>query len=333
MDEGSSIGCLTNVRSSSRNSDCDNVDANASDNFDRNSDSVDNGKGIVEKKSIDNNSNVQSETNAQAKEKESEHTVTINKDPLEIGCDENSVSEDVRTFTNDESSTATVSASELAIDDDSNPSSSFNMAHIDLSIVKSEPEDPIEVFDYGQGISASEEVSVMDDSCNSNNDRVNIPDLSIVKTEPIEEEKASWDCASEVRFRVGRKVKMYSREQLHAAKLISQSTLAIVVDMSMFENVAKSMPTVKLKKLEDSIKNMKNISPSDFDVVYKFCMSYGRDPAKWTQYFGRNRKSGKQKQAKHIPEIRDPSTESDNCSLESEIVFIPQIKSKKKRVP
>ena len=162
------------------------------------------------------------------------------------------------------------------------------LSTVNLSLVKSEPlEDLTDKFDLGDFLDPGENFRIKEElvSQSENTIQMDISGAASVKTEQDCIAIMPSSSAYEVRFRVDEKINLYSREQLHAAKLISQSTLAAVVDMGMFESVAKSMPVIKLPPLEYYAQNIARVSAEDYNIVYKFCLNHGKSPSKWKKSF------------------------------------------------
>ena len=202
-----------------------------------------------------------------------------------------------------------------------------NSSNIDLSIVKAEPlEDLSEKFDLGDYLTNTQDVRVKEEVDMVSYDEMDLPE---VIPPPV------TVAVSEVRYRVHRNVDMYSREQLHAAKLISQSTLSTVVDMDMFDNVGKSMPVVNVRKLENCVQNL-DVCHENYDSLFKFSVQFGKDPLLWRKIF-KNRYSP-DKRRHHRSKSRSNrslcvDSDFEDISLEDEIVFVPEVKKKRGRKP
>lgn len=148
-------------------------------------------------------------------------------------------------------------------------------------LIKSEPVDaPEEEFDFGNALfDPAEEFhvkrEVKEEPCDSLADEIpldvscqrNLFDgIDSVKIEPVSEDPCL--VIPSVHFLVEDKI--YNREQVTAAFLMSQSSLASVVDMNMFTDVGRSVLIVKTRPLEELIKNPSLIPLEDADILKKF---------------------------------------------------------------
>lgn len=154
-------------------------------------------------------------------------------------------------------------------------------------LIKKEPVDaPEEEFDFGNALfDPAEEFNVkrevkeepcdslleelpLDVPCQENQDDQENPfdGLDSVKLEPDSEDPCL--VIPSVHFLVEDKV--YNREQVTAAFLMSQSSLASVVDMNMFTDVGRSVLIVRTRQLEELIKNPSLIPLDDAEILKKF---------------------------------------------------------------
>ena len=234
-----------------------------------------------------------------------------------------------------------------------------SLSTVDLSLVKVEPlEDLSDKFDLGNFLDPAEDFPIKEEVIQPSEVIFSMDnsteEVVAVKPEPQNVPLQTPSSAYEVRFRVDENITLYSREQLHAAKLISQSTLAAVVDMDMFNHVAKSMPQVSLVPLDYHAKNLRLLAAEDHDLVEKFCLKFGNDPVNWkilfkhkstsrkkshrSQYKKQSRDSehlndkSKKKMHKifcHNDRFPDKQNETSNFSTDGELVFLPDIKYSK----
>lgn len=169
-------------------------------------------------------------------------------------------------------------------------------SQIDLSIVKSEPDctDPGEDFNLKDFCSDPGEEFVLkehsikeetfDDSPLSptmNQEEVLLP-VKIFKSEDDGSDEEV--VIPNIRYLVEEK-KEYSREEVAAAFIISQSSLSPVIDMEMFQNLGKTKLTVSSSRLEDMLKRPKRLTLEDFNVVQLFRSNYGSSLKEWKPYF------------------------------------------------
>lgn len=151
-------------------------------------------------------------------------------------------------------------------------------------LIKKEPVDaPEEEFDFGNALfDPAEEFNVkrevkeepceslveeipLDVSCQENQENP-FDGLESVKLEPDSEDPCL--VIPSVHFLVEDKI--YNREQVTAAFLMSQSSLASVVDMNMFADVGRSVLIVRTRQLEELIKNPSLIPLDDAEILKKF---------------------------------------------------------------
>ncbi|KAK7066906.1 hypothetical protein SK128_004467 [Halocaridina rubra] len=159
---------------------------------------------------------------------------------------------------------------------------------LDLSLVKVEPvdRDPGEDIDFGsfvhdpgENFSIKEELRLdeeMEDYSTAvipQNENVSICNVKVEEPEPSEPH------VPEQRFLVKRK--FYSKEQVTAAYLISQSTLSASIDMTMFKNLGKTKPVLKLYPLEGMIRKPEMIPFEDAHYVQLFANNFGSNFDEW----------------------------------------------------
>lgn len=194
--------------------------------------------------------------------------------------------------------------------------------HIDLSIVKSEPAcaDPGENFD-------------MTDFCNDPGEEFVVKESSI-KDEPVDysppvptmnqeevllpvkifknEDDSSDDqvIMPNIRYLVEEK-KEYSREEVAAALIISQSSLSPTIDMEMFQNLGRTKLVVSSSRLEDMLKRPKRLTLEDYNAVQLFRSNYGSSLKEWKVFFKfRGNYSAKHTARKNVKK------QTDNVSVE-----------------
>nr|XP_045605632.1 uncharacterized protein LOC123762906 isoform X2 [Procambarus clarkii] len=175
--------------------------------------------------------------------------------------------------------------------------------HIDLSLVKSEPidtdpggefecvgfiDDPAEDFRVKEEPKIKEEPPeysppVVDQA-------VNLFSVKVFKSE--DESPGEPSVVRNIRYRV-EDDKYYSREQVTAALIISQSSLAPAIDMDMFHNVGRTSLMLKLISLEDLIHNPCQIGLEDVDIVKLFVKNYGSSFFQWKKFFNYKAKNSK----------------------------------------
>ncbi|XP_071524421.1 uncharacterized protein [Panulirus ornatus] len=172
--------------------------------------------------------------------------------------------------------------------------SDLGKTQIDLSLVKSEPidVDPQEEFDFdgflddpAEEFKVKEEPKVKDepqDISPETEDQVNLYPVKVFKSE--DELYDQPDVIPNVRYLVEGD-NYYSREQITAALIISQSSLASTIDMDMFQNVGRTKLVLNLTILEEIIINPNQIALEDADIVKLFVKNYGSSFSEWKKFF------------------------------------------------
>lgn len=172
--------------------------------------------------------------------------------------------------------------------------SNLNKTQIDLSLIKSEPidVDPQEEFDFdgflddpAEEFKVKEEPKVKDEPQDFSPGAVDQDNLFPVKI--FKSEEGLYDQPNvipNVRYLVEGD-NYYSREQITAALIISQSSLAPTIDMDMFQNVGRTRLVLSLPILEEMIINPNQIVLEDVDIVKLFVKNYGSSFSEWKTFF------------------------------------------------
>lgn len=193
---------------------------------------------------------------------------------------------------------------------------------IDLSIVKSEPDctDPGENFDLKDLCSDPGEEFVLNEHSIKEEPLEDSPPAPTMNQEevllPVKIFKSEDDGSAEqvimpnIRYLVDEK-KQYSREEVAAALIISQSSLSPIIDMEMFQNLGKTMLAVNSSRLEDMLKSPDRLTLEDFHVVQLFRNNYGSSLHDWKAYF----KLRTNYSAKHTAK-KKPKEQIDNAPVE-----------------
>lgn len=162
-----------------------------------------------------------------------------------------------------------------------------NLSSLILNI-KAEPEEmeSIDEVDFG-------------DYFNDPAEEINLEEIGHIKQENVSgtfinysnidsyQNSSNFPYIPKVHFKIEIK-KYYSREQVAAALLMAQSSLASVINMDMFNNLNKSYPFVSITKLEHLTPLQVHII--DHKLIDKFFHKYGTNPKKWKKFF-KKRKS------------------------------------------
>ena len=218
----------------------------------------------------------------------------------------------------------------------------LNPLSVDLSLVKTEPLDDFDTESYdGSSIAGPLEIIPVKEETVEQTEVISgiVVESGLVKMEHFPDEGES-SVLPEVRFKINEKVKVYSREQVHAAKLMSQSTLAAVVDMDMFNNVARTMPRVTVPTL-DSFASCPNSAPHfDRPMLCLFFKKYGSTVDEWKTHFkypkkhkhyhskGRDREKSSSKHSKskkehhHRKDKKRGKKVIETFSPDGELVFV-----------
>ncbi|XP_063861963.1 uncharacterized protein LOC135101632 isoform X1 [Scylla paramamosain] len=165
---------------------------------------------------------------------------------------------------------------------------------VDLSIVKSEPicSDPGEEFNLDDFCSDPAEEFVLNEH-NIKEEPVDSPPTPVISQEEVllpvkifksEDDSDEQIITPNIRYLV-EDHKQYSREEVAAALIISQSSLSPTIDMEMFQNLGKTKLTVKLSRLENMILCPKKLVLEDFSVVQLFRSNYGTSIQEWKNFF------------------------------------------------
>nr|XP_053641412.1 LOW QUALITY PROTEIN: uncharacterized protein LOC128695046 [Cherax quadricarinatus] len=165
---------------------------------------------------------------------------------------------------------------------------------IDLALVKTEPVtvDPAEEFEFvgfmsdpAEDFRVKEEYKLEEEPTDFSSaifdQSVDLFPVKIFKSE--DEFQNEPHIVHSVRFLV--EDKHYSREQVTSAHFISQSSLAPVIDMNMFQNVGKTTLALNLISLEDLIHSPSQVRLEDVEILSLFVKNYGSSFSEWKKIF------------------------------------------------
>ena len=189
---------------------------------------------------------------------------------------------------------------------------------VDLSIVKSEPlcsdpgeendlndfcNDPAEEFVLNEHNVKEEPIDYPTPAPTASQEEVLLP-VKIFKNEDDSDDQV---VTPNIRYLV-EDHKQYSREEVAAAVIISQSSLSPIIDMEMFQNLGKTKLTVTLSRLENMVQCPKQLALEDLNVIQLFRSKYGTSIQEWKTFFSLEKNysvkhTGKKNIKKHMDNV------------------------------